>query len=158
MQSKLDVEYRSSNESIDLLDEPNLEWPLNKRYRNKDVVACRNCFYPITFEEHILHTLRNDYDIAVGIIIPTKRLFKKVSILEKDLINQWRTEVACSNCASILSFPNTYENIIIRKNYTKIKQFSKSVGQIVVLRTLSLVIDKVPKIYNHFRRAKCVCQ
>lgn len=154
MRLKQEVEYRSSNENINYLDEIYLEWPLDKQYKKKTVVACINCFYPITFEEHILHTFRNEHGTAIGLVVSINRLFKKVSVLEEDLINQWRTEVACSNCGRILSFLNTHKNNNFRRNFTEITQCGNFAEQIVILRTFPLAIDKASKIYNYFLRAQ----
>lgn len=61
MQLKREVEYHSSTDTIDRFKDFYLEWPLDTESNNKLIVACDSCFYPITFEEHIVDEIRNDY-------------------------------------------------------------------------------------------------
>lgn len=71
-----DIKYYSSSESI---DDPNnnLEWPLGQITGSKLVIGCKYCSYPISFEEHVLEELRNENNIAFGIVIPIKKYLAK---------------------------------------------------------------------------------
>lgn len=150
MQLKRDIEYRSSQESLDCLGESPMEWPLDAQYRNKLVVACNTCFYPITFEEHILCEIRDENNIPFGIVILMKRLFKKVGVFADNQINQWRTEVFCPNCGLILSFLSPHRNEISLTNFAKIIHFGNSDEEFVILWTRPLFRGSASRAYNCF--------
>lgn len=132
---KQDVEYYSSNESINNLQNLGLDWPLKGKNYYKLLVACNICFYPITFEEHVVHEIRNEINISFGIVIPIRKLFKKVVIFGNNPLEQWRTEVYCQNCGTILSFLGTYRNYFSEENFAKIQQHLNLDEQIVILWT-----------------------
>lgn len=122
MQLKRDIEYRSSQESLDCLGESPMEWPLDAQYRNKLVVACNTCFYPITFEEHILCEIRDENN----------------------------TKLFCPNCGLILSFLSPHRNEISLTNFAKIIHFGNSDEEFVILWTRPLFRGSASRAYNCF--------
>lgn len=152
MQLRRDIEYRSSYETLSCLEDIHMEWPLTEQNKNKLIVACNTCFYPITFEEHVLHEIRNENNISFGIVIPIKQLFKKVGVIEEDLLDQWRTEVFCPNCGLILSFLSPHRNKISLTNFAKIIQQINFDEQIVILWTHPLFRGSAKRAYNLFRQ------
>lgn len=150
MQLKRDIEFKSSHEEINCLEDIHMEWPLDEQYKNKLIVACNTCYYPIAFEEHILQDIRNENNISFGIVIPIKKLFKKIGILEENPLNQWRTEVFCPNCGLILSFLSPHRNKISLTNFAKIIHFDNFDEQIVILWTQPLFRNSASRAYNRF--------
>lgn len=150
MQLKQEIEYKSSCGTFNCLEDIHMEWPLDVQHKNKLIVACTTCFYPITFEEHILRDIRDENNISFGIVIPFKTLFQKIGILEENLLNQWRTEVFCPNCGLILSFLSPHRNKISLSNFAKIIHFDNSDEQIVILWTDTLYRGSSLNAYNRF--------
>lgn len=142
-----DVEYYSSNESLNNL--PN-NWPIKSENCSKLIVACNICYYPITFEEHVIHEIRNEYNISFGIVIPLSKLFKKVGIFGGNPLEQWRTEVYCPNCGTILSFLSNYRNYITESNFAKVKHCINLDEQIVILWTTPLFRGSATEVKFHF--------
>lgn len=151
MQLKREIEYHSSTETIDFSID-SLEWPLDKESDSKLIIACDICYYPITFEEHILDEIRNENGISFGIVIPITKLFRKVGILFEDPLNQWRTEVFCPNCGLILSFLSPHRNNLSVASFTKIIQYINFDEQIVILWTYPLYRGSEVEAYNRFRQ------
>lgn len=150
MQLKREIQYKSSFEAINCLEDIHLEWPLDIQHKNKLIVACNTCFYPITLEEHILQDIRDENNISFGIVIPIKTLFEKIGILEENPINQWRTEVFCPNCGLILSFLSPHRNQISLSNFAKIIHFDNFDEQIVILWTYPLFRGSASEAHNRF--------
>lgn len=132
---KQDVEYYSSNESIN--DSP-AEWPIKSKNCPSLVVACNMCYYPITFEKHVIQEIRDENNISFGIVIPLNKLFKKVGIFGDNPLDQWRTEVYCPNCGTILSFLSNYRNCITESNFARVKHYINLDEQIIILWTIPL--------------------
>lgn len=135
---KQTVEYHSSSESINHLQDLNLEWPIKGKNCSNLIVACNFCYYPITFEENVIAEIRNDINISFGIVIPIRKIFKKVTISDDNPIEQWRTEVYCPNCGIILSFLSIYRYYLTETNFAKIKHCVNVDEQIVILWTYPL--------------------
>lgn len=133
-----DVEYYSSNESLSDSQTLQLEWPFKHKNCPELIIACSTCYYPITFEEHIIHEIRNEIDISFGIVIPLSKLFRGVKIFGDNPLVQWRTEVYCPNCGIILSFLSAYGNYFTESNFAKIKYYINLDEQIVILWSNSL--------------------
>lgn len=146
---KQDVEYYSSNKKINDLP---TEWPIRGKNRSKLVVACNNCFYPITFEEHIIHEIKNDINISLGIVIPLKKLFRKVGIFGDNPLDQWRTEAYCLNCGTILSFLSTYRHHLTDTNFEKIKHYINLDEKIIILWTTPLFRGSAIEAKNRFEQ------
>lgn len=132
---KRDIEYYSSNDSINELEASDLEWPLGNQSDQKLIVACNNCFYPITFEEHVIDEIRDEKNISFGIVIPIKKLFKKVGIYLNNPLEEWRTEVYCPNCGLVLSFLSPRRHKLTERNFAKVFHYINSGKQIVILWT-----------------------
>lgn len=130
-----DVEYYSSNESINDLP---TEWPIRSKNCPRLIVACNICYYPITFEEHVVHEIKNEYNITFGIVIPLNKLFRRVGTFGNNPLEQWRTEVYCPNCGTILSFLSIYRNYLTESNFAKIKHCINLDEQIIILWTTPL--------------------
>lgn len=133
-----DIEYYSSNESINSIQNRDLEWPLRGKNCSKLIVACNICYYPITFEEHVVDEIRDENNISFGVVIPMRKLFKKIAISGENPLVQWRTEVYCPNCGTILSFLGTYRNYLTVVNFAKIQYYINFDEQIVFLWTYPL--------------------
>lgn len=128
-----DVEYNSSNESINNLQNRDLDWPIKGKNQHKLIVACNICYYPITFEEHIVDEIRNENNSSFGIVIPMVKLFKKVKIFGDNPLESWRTEIYCPNCGIILSFLDAHKNYLAESNFEKIQHYINFGEQIVIL-------------------------
>lgn len=125
-----DTEYYSSSESIDILD---LEWPIHQVNDSRLIIACNTCFYPITFEEHVVDEIRNENNIALGIVIPIHMLFRKVGISFENPLEQWKTEVYCPNCGIVLSIVNQDHSHLSDTSFEKISNYKSFGEQIVIL-------------------------
>lgn len=135
---KQNVEYHSSNESINQLQDQNLEWPIKEKNCSNLIIACNFCYYPIAFEESVIDEIRNEINISFGIVIPIRKLFKEVYISDENFIDQWRTEVYCPNCGTILSFLGIYRYYLTETNFAKLERCKNHDEQIVILRTYPL--------------------
>lgn len=150
MQLKREIEYQSSTETTNCSVLFYLDWPLDKNSNQKLIVACDTCYYPITFEEHVLDEIRDENNISFGIVIPFRSLFKRVGILLEDPLDQWRTEVFCPNCGVILSFLSPHRSNLSVANFTKIVQYMSFDEQIVILWTYPLFRGSEVEAYNRF--------
>lgn len=130
-----DVEYYSSNETINDLP---TEWPIKTNNCPKQVLACNICFYPIAFEKHMIHEIRSENNISFAIVIPIRKLFKKVGIIGKNYFEQWRNTVYCLSCGTILSFMSTYGNPLTPANVIKMQQLTNIDDEIVILWSRAL--------------------
>lgn len=152
MQLKKDIEYYSSSETINYFEDSDLEWPLIKGSNRKLIVACDICYYPITFEEHVIDEIRNENNISFAIVIPIKKLFKKVGICCDDPLEQWQTEVYCPNCGIVLSFLNSHQNDLSVTNFAKITNYTCFDVQIVILWTHPLFRGSEAEAYSRFKQ------
>lgn len=150
---KNNVEYYSSNESINNLQNLELNWPIKGENQHKTVVACNICYYPITFEEHIVDEIRNENNISFGIVIPILKLFKKVKIRGDNPLEQWRTEIYCPNCGTFLSFLGIYRNYLTESNFIKIKHYTSVGEQIIILWTYPLYRGATKEAKTRFEQA-----
>lgn len=135
---KRDVEYFSSNESINNLQNFELQWPIKSKNCSDSIVACYMCYYPITFENHVIDEIRDENNKSIGIVILMKNLFKKVRIFGDNPLEQWRTEVYCPNCGTILSILGIYRNYLMENNFSKIQHYQNFDEQFVILWTYPL--------------------
>lgn len=144
-----DIKYYSSSESI---DDPNnnLEWPLGQITGSKLVIGCKYCSYPISFEEHVLEELRNENNIAFGIVIPIKKLFSKTTIYCNNPLQQWKTQVFCPNCGLSLSFLSPRQNNLSETNFAKVSHYTGHDEQIVMLWTYSIFRGSSEEAYQRF--------
>lgn len=152
MQLKRDIEYYSSTETIDNFENFDLDWPLEKDSNRKLIVACNICFYPITFEEHVIDEIRNENNISFGVVIPIKKLFKRIGIFHDNPLEQWHTEVYCSNCGIVLSFLNAHRNGLSEANFEKITNYTSFGEQIVILWTYPLYRGSEMEAYSRFKQ------
>lgn len=125
-----------------------MEWPL-KNTTYSLIVACNTCFYPITYEKHIINEIRNENNISIGIIVPIKNLLEKINIFYNDAFQLWKTEIYCPNCESSLSFTGSHKNDLTEKIFEKIMEFNSPNKQNVILQTHSLY--RGSEIEAHFR-------
>lgn len=125
-----EVKYYSSNES---LNDNDLEWPLKGAFNSKLIVACNTCFFPITFEEHIVDEIRDENNVTFAIVVPKKLLFSRTNIFIDNPLEQWRTEVYCPNCGIILSFLSPNRNRVSHDNFSKVFSYISFGEQIVIL-------------------------
>lgn len=146
---KQDVEYYSSNEKINDLP---TEWPIRSENCSKIIVACQICHYPITFEEHIVNEIKNDSNMPFGIVVPMKKLFRKVVTFGDNPLEQWRTEVYCPFCGTILSFLSTYRNHFSEANFMKIQQYINIDEQVVILWIHSLSRGLQSEVKSRFEQ------
>lgn len=125
-----EIKYYSSNESINV---DNLEWPIEGEFISKLIVACNICFYPITFEEHIVDEIRDEHNVSFAVVVPKSLLFSRTNIFTNNPLEQWRTEVYCPNCGIILSFLSPFRNKLTEENFLKIFNYISFGEQIVIL-------------------------
>lgn len=149
---KRDIEYYSSSESIDIFENIDLEWPFEQVTGTKLIVACNCCFYPITFEEHIVDEIRDENNVTFGIVIPIKKLFKKVGIYLDNPLDEWQTRVFCPNCGVFLSFVNPYRHDLNEVKFAKIYNYVGLDEQIVILWTYPLFRGSEVEAYNRFKQ------
>lgn len=147
---KRDIEYYSSTESPDIFQNINLDWPLEQVTDTRLIVACNICFYPITFEEHIVDEIKNENNITFGVVIPIKKLFRWVGVFCENPLEQWRTEVFCPNCGLILSFINPYRHNLTGENFSKIYRYINFGEQIVILWFYPLFRGSDAEAYSRF--------
>lgn len=152
MQLKREIEYYSSTEIINNIDDFDLDWLLRKLFNRKLIVACNICFYPITFEKHVVDEIRNENNISFGIVIPIKKLFKGIRIIHDNPLEQWQTEVYCANCGIILSFLDAHRNGLIETNFAKIINYTSFGEQIVILWTFPLYRGSGAEAYSRFKQ------
>lgn len=145
-----EIKYYSSNESLN--ENNDLEWPLTNGFFSKLVVACNTCFYPITFEEHIVHEIRDENNISFGIVVPKKLLFSRTSIFIDKPLEQWRTEVYCPNCSVILSFLSPNRNRVSYDNFSKILNYISFGEPIVILWTRPLFRGSEMEAFVRFQQ------
>lgn len=128
-----DIEYYSSTEVTDILDMTDLQWPFEQIMDTKLIVACDICYYPITFEEHVIDEIRDENNVSFGLVIPIRKLFKNVGIFSDNPLDEWQTRVFCSNCGLILSFLNPHRHRISVSNFEKVIGYVGLDEQVVIL-------------------------
>lgn len=62
--------------------EPNelqTEWPFDELDENMEIIACKQCYYPITFESFIIDKV-TDFNITIGLVVPISHLLDTVVV------------------------------------------------------------------------------
>lgn len=96
----------SDDEEVENNDD-DVQWPFAETNETARIVACRTCFYPITFVANIGEVIRDDTTNEIlAFVVPVQRLFKKTIVRNDNFIDQWRTQVICAKCGFFLSFAN----------------------------------------------------
>lgn len=146
------IEYFPSIEPSHDVVTDGLNWPFEQPFGNKLMVACDVCYYPITFEEHIVDEIKNERNIPFGIVIPIGKFFNRVVVIDENNSVPWRTFVYCPNCALLLSFLTPYRSMLSEQNFRKISEY-KSIGeQVVILWTSTLYRGPELEAYSQFTR------
>lgn len=127
------IEYYTYSKSNENFHGIQLNWPWSKIGHNSDIIACDECFYPITFEKHIIDELKDENNISFAFVIPINKLFKKVGVRLESTRNEWQTRVFCPNCGLILSFFNPCGLSI--ENFSKIWNYNGSRNEVVIIQT-----------------------
>lgn len=148
---KRDTKYSSSNESIgELNEEINLEWPFEQVTDARHIVACSICFYPITYEEHINDKIKSENDETFALVIPITKLFSGISAFRENFLEQWKTQIYCSNCGMLLSFLSPEINNTTENNFEKVMEYVNYGPQIVILSSYLIFQDSYNGIYTRF--------
>lgn len=145
-----EVKYYSSNESIN--ENNYLEWPINGEFNSRLIVACNICFFPITFEEHVVDEIRDENRISFAVVIPKSLLFNRTNVFVNNPSEQWRTEVYCPNCGIILSFLSPFRNDLNEENFLKVFNYTSFGEQIVILWTYSLFRGSETEAFMRFQQ------
>lgn len=135
---KRDIEYYSSSESINFFNGIDVDWPLEQIQSCRKIVACNFCYYPLSFDEHVVDKIKNEYNNTFGLVIPMNKLFQKVVIKNDDPLEQWRSVVYCYVCCSILSFSDPNSNNTSEADFQKITQYKSTGEQIIILDAYNL--------------------
>lgn len=149
---KQSIELFSSSESIDNLnDNIVLDWTLEQVFSLRLIIACNLCFYPISLEQFVLREIRDENNISFGIIIPMQKLFSTIEIYNENCIEQWKTEIFCPNCGTLLSFLGPQFHNLNETNFEKISSCIEHDEQIVILQTNLLYRGSGIEALSRFR-------
>lgn len=149
---KREVEYYSSSESIDTFQDIELEWPFEEVSNDKLIISCYSCYYPITYEEHIIDEIRDEHNISFALVIPIRKLFKKVGVRLQMPLDEWQTRVFCPNCGLYLSFINPFRHNLNEEKFAKIYNYVGLNEQVVILWTYALYRGSEAEAYSCFKQ------
>lgn len=145
-----DIDYLQSSESIDYVYEIDIDWPIQQVNGSRLIIACNFCFYPITFEEHVLDEIRDENNITFGIVVQMSKLFRGMKLYYDDPLEQWRTGIICPNCHVILTFVSANRSNTSESNFEKVKNYNSFAEQIVILRSSLLYRGSSEEAHTQF--------
>lgn len=132
----------------------NPPWPLHHVKNDTNIVSCKTCAYPLTFEEHILKRIA-DAQHTFALIIPFTKIIRTIIAPQQtfDRTDQTKNLMECPNCSTDLSISDSFSpDSSTHNEYLKIREMPPSDEQIIFLNARSLQIDSYTKTYNRFLR------
>lgn len=129
------IEYYSPNDTTHVFESMPLEWPFKRAVDTKLIIACDECYFPITFEEHVIDEIRDENNISFGVVIVLTNLFKKVGVAFDNPWDAWQTCVYCKNCGQTLSHIYPRTNGLSTESFYKLCRYNPRNERVVILWT-----------------------